>query len=178
MSSSSSYTYAAAYLNVSNWKKNLKTSLFDINALWKEEEEMAASPSMIVRGKGGRKIGFLGLGTMGEGMASVLLDAFAMNRDDTKDAVGVESNGIESGNPEGERGVGRDVAEKMAKSGCEIVYAMLADPTASKMVAEQFAEGLREQKQKEGVFEHHHHQRRRRRVRGNVHDRRGDVGND
>ena len=40
--------------------------------------------------------------------------------------------------------------KEMAKSGCEIVYAMLADPTASKMVAEQFAEGLREQKQKEG----------------------------
>ena len=93
------------------WKKNLKTSLFDINAR-KEEEEMAASPSMIVRGKGGRKSRFLGLGTMGKGMASVLLDAFAMDRDDTKDAVGVESNGIESGNPEGERGVGRDVAER------------------------------------------------------------------
>ena len=112
VSSSSSYTYAFLYLNVSNWKKKPQNISLDINAR-KEEEEMAASPSMIVRGKGGRKIGFLGLGTMGKGMASVLLDAFAMNRDDTKDALSVwESNGIESGNPEGERGVGRDVAER------------------------------------------------------------------
>ena len=115
---------------------------------------MAASPSMIVRGKGGRKIGFLGLGMMGKGMASVLLDAFAMNHrddDDAKDALSVWNRTASKAETLKEKGASVATSPKeMAKSGCEIVYAMLADPTASKMVAEQFAEGLREQKQKEG----------------------------
>lgn len=120
------------------------------------------SPSMIVRG-GGRKIGFLGLGTMGKGMASVLLDAFAAmstHDDDTKDALSVWNRTASKAETLKEKGASVATSPKeMAKSGCEIVYAMLADPTASKMVAEQFAEGLREHHHQQQ--EQHHHQKQK-----------------
>ena len=118
---------------------------------------------MIVRGKGGRKIGFLGLRDDGEGMASVLLDAFAAmsTRDDDtqKTRWRVESNSIESGNPEGERGVGRDVAERNGQERMRDRVRDAGRPTASKMVAEQFAEGLREHHHQQQ--EQHHHQSRK-----------------
>ena len=122
------------------------------------------SPSMIVRGGGGRKIGFLGLGTMGKGMASVLLDAFAAmstrDDDDTKDALAVWNRTASKAETLKEKGASVATSPKeMAKSGCEIVYAMLADPTASKMVAEQFAEGLREHHHQQQ--EQHHHQKQK-----------------
>ena len=95
-----------------------------------------------------RKIGFLGLGMMGQGMASVLLNSFkakSNNGGEQQDALTVWNRTISKA--DALKANGAFVAnspQEMAKSGCSIVYAMLADPKASVSVAEQFAEGLRE----------------------------------
>ena len=95
-----------------------------------------------------RKIGFLGLGMMGQGMASVLLNSFKANKKNgEQDALTVWNRTISKA--DALKANGAFVAnspQEMAKSGCSIVYAMLADPKASVSVAEQFAEGLRENK--------------------------------
>ena len=95
-----------------------------------------------------RKIGFLGLGMMGQGMASVLLNSFKANKKNgEQDALTVWNRTISKA--DALKANGAFVAnspQEMAKSGCSIVYAMLANPKASVSVAEQFAEGLRENK--------------------------------
>jgi len=96
-----------------------------------------------------RKIGFLGLGMMGQGMASVLLNSFknTNKKNGEQDALTVWNRTISKA--DALKANGAFVAnspQEMAKSGCSIVYAMLADPKASVSVAEQFAEGLRENK--------------------------------
>jgi len=97
-----------------------------------------------------RKIGFLGLGMMGQGMASVLLNSFKntnKKNGEQMDALTVWNRTISKA--DALKANGAFVAnspQEMAKSGCSIVYAMLADPKASVSVAEQFAEGLRENK--------------------------------
>ena len=99
-----------------------------------------------------RKVGFLGLGMMGQGMASVLLNAF--NTTNTTNTQQQHSNltvwNRTISKADALKANGAHVCEspkELAKNGqCSVVYAMLADPKASVMVAEQFAEGLREKK--------------------------------
>jgi len=109
------------------------------------------SPATTTVAATSRKIGFLGLGMMGQGMASVLLNSF---KNTNKKNVGEEQDALTVWNrtiskADALKANGAFVAnspQEMAKSGCSIVYAMLADPKASVSVAEQFAEGLRENK--------------------------------
>ena len=99
-----------------------------------------------------RKVGFLGLGMMGQGMASVLLNAF--NTTNTTNTQQQQSNltvwNRTISKADALKANGAHVCEspkELAKNGqCSVVYAMLADPKASVVVAEQFAEGLREKK--------------------------------
>jgi len=109
------------------------------------------SPATTTVAATSRKIGFLGLGMMGQGMASVLLNSFKntnkKNGEQEQDALTVWNRTISKA--DALKANGAFVAnspQEMAKSGCSIVYAMLADPKASVSVAEQFAEGLRENK--------------------------------
>jgi 3-hydroxyisobutyrate dehydrogenase-like beta-hydroxyacid dehydrogenase len=105
------------------------------------------SPATTTVATTSRKIGFLGLGMMGQGMASVLLNSFKNTNKKNGDALTVWNRTISKA--DALKANGAFVAnspQEMAKSGCSIVYAMLADPKASVSVAEQFAEGLRENK--------------------------------
>lgn len=108
------------------------------------------SPATTTVATTSRKIGFLGLGMMGQGMASVLLNSFKTTNKkngEEQDALTVWNRTISKA--DALKANGAFVAnspQEMAKSGCSIVYAMLADPKASVSVAEQFAEGLRENK--------------------------------
>ncbi len=99
-----------------------------------------------------RKVGFLGLGMMGQGMASVLLNAFnttnTTNTNTQEHHLTVWNRTISKADALKANGaLVCESPKELAKNGqCSIVYAMLADPKASVMVAEQFAEGLREKK--------------------------------
>jgi 3-hydroxyisobutyrate dehydrogenase-like beta-hydroxyacid dehydrogenase len=114
-----------------------------------ERERIKTQMSATTVAATSRKIGFLGLGMMGQGMASVLLNSFKAksNNGGEQDALTVWNRTISKA--DALKANGAFVAnspQEMAKSGCSIVYAMLADPKASVSVAEQFAEGLRENK--------------------------------
>ena len=123
---------------------NYKTSISYLT----ERERIKTQMSATTVAATSRKIGFLGLGMMGQGMASVLLNSFKANKKNgEQDALTVWNRTISKA--DALKANGAFVAnspQEMAKSGCSIVYAMLADPKASVSVAEQFAEGLRENK--------------------------------